>query len=133
DDDYTGSGKLLGRKAIITGGDSGIGRAVAIAFAKEGADVAIVYLDEHDDAKKTKSRIEAHETKCALIAGDIGEPSFCHEAVKEAVDALGGLNILVNNAAEQHPQEDLEDITGAQLERTFRTNVFSMFYMTQSA
>lgn len=133
DGEYTGSGKLTGKKALITGGDSGIGRAVAIAFAKEGAEVAIVYLDEHGDAEETQGRVEAQGRKCVTISGDIGEEAFCVNAVNKAVEALDGLNILVNNAAEQHPQESLEDISSAQLERTFRTNVFSMFYMTKAA
>jgi NAD(P)-dependent dehydrogenase (short-subunit alcohol dehydrogenase family) len=133
DEKYKGSDKLLGRRALITGGDSGIGRAVAIFYAKEGADVAIVYLSEHEDAEETKRQVEKYGRRCLLIAGDIGDENFCREAVKRTVDALGGLDILVNNAAEQHPVESIEDITAAQLERTFRTNIFSMFYLTKAA
>jgi NAD(P)-dependent dehydrogenase (short-subunit alcohol dehydrogenase family) len=128
-----GSGKLSGKVSLITGGDSGIGRAVAIAFAKEGADVGIVYLDEHDDAKETKRLVEEHGARCVLIAGDIGDEAFCRRAVARVVKALGGLDILVNNAAEQHPQEKITDISAEQLERTFRTNIFSMFYLTKAA
>jgi NAD(P)-dependent dehydrogenase (short-subunit alcohol dehydrogenase family) len=130
---YQGSGKLAGRGALITGGDSGIGRAVAVAFAKEGADVAIVYLNEHDDAKETRRLVEEAGRKCVLIAGDIGNESFCKEAVQQALSELGHLEVLVNNAAEQHPQESILDISAEQLERTFRTNIFSMFYMVKAA
>lgn len=130
---HRAAGKLEGRRAIVTGGDSGIGRAVAIGFAKEGADVCILYLDEHEDAGETSARVEAEGRRCLAMAGDIGEPAWCEEAVARAVDELGGLDILVNNAAEQHPQERLEDISEAQLERTFRTNIFSMFHMTKAA
>ena len=133
DDKYRGSGKLEGKVALITGGDSGIGRAVAIAFAKEGANVAIAYLNEHDDAKETKQLVEKQGRKCFTIAGDIGDESFCQQIVQQTVDALGKLDVLVNNAAEQHPQESIEDITAEQLERTFRTNIFSMFYLTKAA
>ena len=133
DDKYRGSGKLQGKVALITGGDSGIGRAVAIAFAKEGADVAIAYLNEHDDAKETKNLVEQQGRKCFTIAGDIGSESFCQQLVQQTVDTLGKLDILVNNAAEQHPQQSIEDITAEQLERTFRTNIFSMFYLTKAA
>jgi NAD(P)-dependent dehydrogenase (short-subunit alcohol dehydrogenase family) len=130
---YQGSGKLQGKVALITGGDSGIGRAVAIAFAKEGADVAIVYLNEHEDAKETKHLVEKEGRQCLTIAGDIGSETFCQQAVQQTVDALGDLDILVNNAAEQHPQESIEDISAEQLEKTFRTNIFSMFYLTKAA
>lgn len=133
DAQYRGSGKLQGKVALITGGDSGIGRAVAIAFAKEGADVAIMYLNEHDDAKETKRLVEAQGQKAITIAGDIGDESFCQLAIQQAVDELGKLDILVNNAAEQHPQKSIEDISAQQLERTFRTNIFSMFYLTKAA
>jgi NAD(P)-dependent dehydrogenase (short-subunit alcohol dehydrogenase family) len=132
-DDYRPAKKLEGLVAIITGGDSGIGRAVAIAFAKEGADVAIVYLDEHDDARDTKERIEQLGRQCITLAGDVGDPSFCDDAVSVTVDEFGKLDILVNNAAEQHPQESLLDITPEQLERTFRTNIFAYFYMAREA
>lgn len=133
DPQYRGSGKLQGKVALITGGDSGIGRAVAIAFAKEGADVAIMYLNEHDDAKQTKQMVEEQGQRAVAIAGDIGDESFCQQAVQQAVDEFGKLDILVNNAAEQHPQESIEDISAEQLERTFRTNIFSMFYLTKAA
>lgn len=133
DPQYRGSGKLQGKVALITGADSGIGRAVAIAFAKEGADVAIMYLNEHDDAKQTKQMVEEQGQRAVAIAGDIGDESFCQQAVQQAVDEFGKLDILVNNAAEQHPQESIEDISAEQLERTFRTNIFSMFYLTKAA
>lgn len=133
DPTYKGSGKLANKVAIITGGDSGIGRAVAIAFAKEGADIAIVYLNEHDDAKETKSKVEQHGKKCILIAGDVGDENFCQKAVEQTVKELGALDILVNNAAEQHPQPGIEKISKEQLERTFRTNIFSYFYFAKAA
>ncbi len=131
--DYLGSGKLQGKVAIITGGDSGIGRAVAIAFAKEGADVAICYLNEDKDARDTAGDVEQEGRKCLLIRGDIGDEGHCREAVERAVKELGRLDILVNNAAEQHPKKKIEEITSEQLERTFRTNVFAMFQMTKAA
>lgn len=130
---YKASGKLAGKKAIITGGDSGIGRAVALLFAKEGADVAIVYLDEHGDANETKGLIEAQGRKCLLYAGDIGHEDVCKDIVGKVMSAFGTLDILVNNAGEQHPQKSLSQITSAQLEKTFRTNIFSYFYMTKMA
>ncbi|MFC7371767.1 SDR family oxidoreductase [Fictibacillus iocasae] len=130
---YKGSGKLENKTALITGGDSGIGKAVAIAFAKEGCDVAIVYLDEESDAEETKQQVEQEGRKCLLFAGDIGDDSFCQKVVKQTTESLGGLDILVNNAAEQHPQEGIEQITADQLEKTFRTNIFSMFYLTKAA
>lgn len=130
---YKGSEKLLGRTAIITGGDSGIGRAAAVCYAAEGADVVIVYLDEHEDAKETKRLVEAEGRECVLIAGDIGEEEFCMDVVKQTVNNFGKLDILVNNAAEQHPQDRIEDITKEQLEKTFRTNIFSFFYLTKAA
>ena len=132
-DGYRGSGKLEGKVALVTGGDSGIGRAVAVHFAREGADVAVVYLDEHEDAQATQTMLEGEGRRCVLIAGDIGDQAFCRQAVEHTVQALGGLNILVNNAAEQHPQEEITDITPEQLERTFRTNIFGMFYLVQAA
>ncbi|WP_042280754.1 SDR family oxidoreductase [Candidatus Protochlamydia sp. R18] len=131
--DLKGSGKLFNQVAIITGGDSGIGRAVAISFAKEGADIVVVYLNEHKDAEETKKLVEEKGRKCLLIAGDIGQNSFCQSAIKETIQAFGKLNILVNNAAEQHPQDSIEDITEEQLEKTFRTNVYSLFFMTKTA
>jgi NAD(P)-dependent dehydrogenase (short-subunit alcohol dehydrogenase family) len=133
DSQYRGSDKLQGKVALITGGDSGIGRAVAIAYAKEGADVAIAYLDEHEDAKETKEQVEQEGRRCLAIAGDIGDEPFCQRAVQQTVDELGQLDILVNNAAMQQPQESIEKISAEQLERTFRTNIFSMFFMTKAA
>lgn len=130
---YRGSGKLEGKTAIITGGDSGIGKAAAVCFAAEGADIAIVYLDEREDAEETRRLIEAEGRSCLLIQGDVGEEDFCRDAVERTVGAYGKLDILVNNAAEQHPQPGLENITQEQLERTFRTNIFSFFYMTKAA
>jgi NAD(P)-dependent dehydrogenase (short-subunit alcohol dehydrogenase family) len=133
DREYRGSGKLEGKVALITGGDSGIGRAVAYAFAAEGADLAILYLDEHEDAKETQRRVESKGRRCLLIAGDVGDEPFCKEAVDRTVRELGRLDVVVNNAAEQHQQENLEDISAEQLERTFRTNVFSHFFITKAA
>lgn len=133
DPQYTGSDKLKNKVALITGADSGIGRAVAIAFAKEGADVAIVYLNEHDDAKETKQFVESLGRRAVAIAGDVGDEAFCQQAVQQTVDEFGKLDILVNNAAEQHPQKSIEDISKEQLERTFRTNIFSMFFLTKAA
>lgn len=130
---YRGSGKLEGKVALITGGDSGIGKATAIAFAKEGADIAIVYLSEHNDAEETKAQVKDEGVRCLTISGDVGDESFCQEAVSQTVNELGGLDILVNNAAEQHPQDRIENITTEQLEKTFRTNIFSMFHMTKAA
>jgi NAD(P)-dependent dehydrogenase (short-subunit alcohol dehydrogenase family) len=132
-EEYRASGKLEGKVALITGGDSGIGRAVAISFAKEGADVAIVYLDEHDDALSTKQRIEQVGRRCITIAGDVGDPAFCGDAVSLTIEEFGKLDVLVNNAAEQHPQDSLLEITPEQLERTFRTNIFAYFYMAREA
>ena len=131
--DYRAAGKLEGRAALITGGDSGIGRAVAIGFAKEGADVAIVYLEEHEDAESTRTLVEERGRRCITIAGDIGDEAFCRDAVARTVEAFGKLDLLVNNAAEQHPQDRLEDISTEQMERTFRTNIFGMFQMTKAA
>jgi NAD(P)-dependent dehydrogenase (short-subunit alcohol dehydrogenase family) len=132
-DNYRGSGKLQGKTALITGGDSGIGRAVAVHFAREGADVAIVYLNEDQDAQDTKKMVEAEGKTCLLIPGDIREESFCKEAVSKVIDQFGKLNILVNNAAEQHPKDDIREITREQLEKTFTTNIFSFFHFTQAA
>ncbi|MFC3040643.1 SDR family oxidoreductase [Virgibacillus xinjiangensis] len=131
-DDYQGSGKLEGKVAIITGGDSGIGRAVSVHYAKEGADVAIVYLDEHGDAEETKNLVEKEGRKCLLIDGDVGNQSFCEAAATEVLDKLGRIDILVNNAGEQHPQGSFMDISSEQMERTFRTNIFSMFHMIKA-
>jgi NAD(P)-dependent dehydrogenase (short-subunit alcohol dehydrogenase family) len=128
-----GTGKLAGRVAIITGGDSGIGRATAVAFAKEGASVAIVYLNEHKDAEETKKLVENERGKCLLIPGDVGDENFCRKVVEQTVKQFGKLTTLVNNAAEQHPKKTLEEISKEQLERTFRTNIFSYFYMAKAA
>jgi NAD(P)-dependent dehydrogenase (short-subunit alcohol dehydrogenase family) len=133
DANYQAGGKLAGKTAIITGADSGIGKSVAIYFAKEGADIVIVYLEEHQDAEETKQLIEAEGRKCLLYAGDIGNEEFCKEIVNNTITEFGKLDILVNNAAEQHPQPSLLNITSAQLEKTFRTNIFSYFYMTKMA
>jgi NAD(P)-dependent dehydrogenase (short-subunit alcohol dehydrogenase family) len=130
---YRGSGKLEGKRALITGGDSGIGRAVAILFAREGADVAIAYLDEHFDANETKRAVEAEGRTCFLFPGDLGELDYIKGLVSDTLEALGGLDILVNNAAEQHVEEDFEHVDPEQLERTFRTNVLSMFHLTREA
>jgi NAD(P)-dependent dehydrogenase (short-subunit alcohol dehydrogenase family) len=130
---YKGSGKLRSKVALITGGDSGIGRAVAIAFAKEGANVAIAYLNEHEDARETKRQVEQEDRACVLISGDVGDEQHCRDVVEQTVKQLGRLDIVVNNAAEQHPQEKLEEITAEQLDRTFRTNIFSYFYLTKAA
>lgn len=128
-----GSGKLINKVALITGGDSGIGKAVALAYAREGADIAILYLDEHGDAEETKKLIQAKGRKCILVPGDIGEDTFCKDAVTKIIKELGKIDILVNNAAEQHPQNSIEDITTQQLEKTFRTNIFAMFYMVKAS
>ena len=130
---YRGSGKLEGRRALITGGDSGIGRAVAVLFAMEGADVSIVYLDEHDDAEETARMVEEYDRRCLPIACDIREERHCQTAVERTTEALGGLDILINHAGEQHPRDNFEDISEHQLERTFRTNVYSMFFLTKAA
>ena len=129
---YPGSGRLAGKVALVTGADSGIGRAVAALFAREGADVAIVYLCEHDDAAKTRQIVEAEGRRAITMAGDLGDKGFCDRVAKETVDRLGGIDILVNNAGEQHPDEDIRDISEQQLKRTFQTNIFSMFFLTQA-
>jgi NAD(P)-dependent dehydrogenase (short-subunit alcohol dehydrogenase family) len=130
---YVGSGKLKGKVALITGGDSGIGRAVAVAFAKEGADLAIIYLYEERDALETANYIEELGAQCLLLEGDVREADFCRAAVKETVSTYGRLNVLANNAGVQFPQESLLDISDEQLEVTFRTNIFSFFYLTRAA
>ena len=130
---YRGSGKLEGKAALITGGDSGIGRAVAVLYAREGADVAVVYLDEHEDAEETRRAIEAEGRRALLIPGDVTDSSFCRDAVEQVVKAFGKLDILVNNAAFQQHAEKLEDITDEQLDRTFRTNIYGYFYMARAA
>ena len=129
---YRGVQKLAEKVALISGGDSGIGRAVAIGFAKEGADVAITYLDEHDDAAETLRLIEVTGQRGLIVPGDIGNPDFAREAVGQVVQAFGRIDILVNNAAEQHVRERLEDLPDDQLERTFRTNIFGQFYLTRA-
>jgi NAD(P)-dependent dehydrogenase (short-subunit alcohol dehydrogenase family) len=132
--DYKGSGKLDGRAALITGGDSGIGRAVAVLYAREGADVAIVYLpEEQSDAEVTESAVVAEGRRCLLVPGDVRDPDFCEAAVHATVDAFGFIDILVNNAAYQHHQASIEDVTDEQFERTFRTNIFGYFYMARAA
>ena len=131
--DYVGSGKLKGKVAIVTGGDSGIGRAVSVAFAKEGADVVAVYVDEIKDAEETGRLVEAAGQQCELIAVDLGSEEAAVQVVERTMKKFGHLEILVNNAGEQHPQDELGKITAQQLERTFRTNVFAMFYLTKAA
>lgn len=131
--EYLAAGKLRDQVAIITGGDSGIGRAVAVAFAKEGAHVAVVYLNERQDAEETRRLVEEQDRRCLLIEGDVGDSAFCREVVERTVDEFGRLDILVNNAAEQHPVESLEEISDEQLHRTFRTNIFAYFYLTRAA
>lgn len=130
---FPSSGRLAGKTALITGGDSGIGRSCSVLFAHEGANVAIVYLEEDGDANETKRVIEEKGGRALLIKGDIASPAFCKSAVDRTIKEYGGLAVLVNNAAEQHPQHDLRDISPEQLERTFRTNIFGYFYMTQAA
>jgi len=130
--DYKGSNKLEGKVALITGGDSGIGRATSVHFAREGADVAIIYLNEHSDAEATKKLVEQEGKQCLLIDGDIGDATFCETAVNKTLDTFNKVDILVNNAAEQHPQNDFLNISDQQMEKTFRTNVFSMFYLTKA-
>ena len=130
---YRAAGKLKGKVALISGGDSGIGRAVAAAFAKEGAEVALLYLNEHDDARATSELVAAAGVRCLSIAGDVGDEAFCRAAVEQAIGAFGRLDVLVNNAGVQYPQDRLEDISSEQLERTFRTNVFGMFHLTKAA
>jgi NAD(P)-dependent dehydrogenase (short-subunit alcohol dehydrogenase family) len=131
--DYRPSGKLLNKVAIITGGDSGIGRSVAVLFAKEGADIVVVYLNEHKDARETERMVKACRRKCLLLSGDTADEEFCRQIVEKTRDNLGKLDILVNNNAEQHPQKSIVDITSQQIERTFRTNIFSYFYMSREA
>jgi len=130
---YPGSGRLKGKVAIVTGGDSGIGRATAVLFAREGAKVAIAYLEEDDDAHMTMDAIEQEGSEALGFSGDLGEPEHCKKVVQGVIDKWGRLDILVNNAGEQHPDKDITDITVEQLQRTFQTNIFSMFYMVQAA
>lgn len=133
DFNYRGSGKLKDKVAVITGGDSGIGRAAAYAFALEGANVCIAYLKEHRDARETKNWIEQHGRQCLLLSGDVGDEIFCRQIVESTIKTFGRLDVLVNNVAEEHPPEDIEKISKDQLERIFRTNIFSYFYMAKAA
>ena len=130
---YPGSDRLKGKVAIVTGADSGIGRATAVLYAREGADVAIFYLCEHEDAEITKAAVEAEGARAILVPGDLGDKAFCERAVQKVVDTFGRLDILVNNAGEQHPDKDIRDITEEQLKRTFQSNIYSMFFLTQAA
>lgn len=130
---YKGSDKLQDKVVLITGGDSGIGRAVAVLAAEEGAKIVINYLEENKDAKETCRLVEEKNVPCLAVAGDVGDEFFCKELIRKAVEEYGTVDILINNAAEQHPQKSIEDITHEQLERTFRTNIFSMFYLTKAA
>ena len=130
---YPGSGRLEGKVAIVTGGDSGIGRATAVLFAREGAKVAIAYLEEHDDARITAEAVEAEGSEALTFAGDLGDPEVAQRLVDETVGKWGRLDVLVNNAGEQHPDKDIRDITPEQLQRTFQTNVYAMFYLTQAS
>lgn len=129
--EYQGSGKLRNKVALITGGDSGIGRAIALCYAKEGADVFISYLDEHEDAKETQRMVDQLGQRCEVLAGDIGNEKFCKTLVETALNEFGQLDILVNNAAVQFPQKSIEDISAEQLLKTFSTNIFSFFYVTR--
>jgi len=130
---FAGNGRLAGKVAIITGGDSGIGRACAVLFAREGAEVALVYLEETEDAKITADAVKAEGKTALLIRGDLGEKAFCDNVVGKVVEEFGGVDVIVNNAAEQHPQEEITDISAEQLQHTFQTNLFGYFYLTQAA
>ncbi|MEI2455234.1 SDR family oxidoreductase [Lysobacter firmicutimachus] len=132
-DSYLGSQRLKDKVAIVTGGDSGIGRAVAVHFAREGADVAIAYLNEESDAEETERLVRKEGRQCLRIAGDVGDPEHCREIVRRTVEAYGRVDVLVNNAAEQHKVEEPEQLTPAQIERTFRTNIFAYFFMATAA
>lgn len=133
EDSYRGSGRLSGKKTIVTGGDSGIGRAVAIAFAREGADVLIAYLNEHDDAEATRKLVEAEGRQAVLVAGDLSDPPHCRAVIGQAVDAFGRIDVLVNNAAHQRSFAKIEDIPDAEWEQTFATNIHAMFYLSKAA
>lgn len=133
DNKYLSNNKLNNKVAIITGGDSGIGHAIALSFAKEGADVVIVYLNEHKDAQKVKKQVEAIGKNCLLILGDLSREKFCQKVVRETIRKFGQLNILINNAGEQHPQDSIKKITAKQMLKTFNTNIFSYFYMVKAA
>ncbi|MBO9574692.1 MAG: SDR family oxidoreductase [Sphingobium sp.] len=130
---YPGSGRLRGKVALITGGDSGIGRAIAALFAREGADIAIAYLCEHDDAQDTAAIVREEGREVLTVAADLGEKAACDKLVRKVIDKFGRLDILVNNAGEQHPDKTIEDIDEQQLRRTFQTNIFAMFFLTQAA
>ncbi|OHV08953.1 SDR family oxidoreductase [Kushneria phosphatilytica] len=130
---YRGTDKLAGKTAVITGGDSGIGRSVAVHYAREGANIVMAYLAEDQDAEDTRALVEAEGQRCVVLKGDVAEPAFCRELIERAVSEFGAINILVNNAAEQHDWDDITDITDEQLERTFRTNIFSHFYTVKAA
>jgi NAD(P)-dependent dehydrogenase (short-subunit alcohol dehydrogenase family) len=130
---FPGAGRLAGKAALITGADSGIGRAVAALFAREGADIAIAYLNEHDDAEETLNIVAAEGRRAILLPGDVGDAGYCRAAVAKTIEAFGRLDVLVNNAGEQHPDENIEDITEDQLRRTFQTNIFGMFFLVQAA
>lgn len=132
-EEYKAAGKLEGKVAVISGADSGIGRAVAVVFAKEGADIVLLYFDQPEDAEETRREVEKLGRRCLSLAGDIGDAAFCKMVVDETMGNLGRLDILVNNAGEQHPQDRLEDISDEQWERTFRTNIFGMFLLTKAA
>ena len=130
---YVGSGKLNGKVAIVTGGDSGIGRSTAISFAKEGADIAIVYLNEHEDAEKTRAAVTEAGQRCLLFSGDLGDPACVAEVVRKTVETFGRIDVLVNNAAEQHPRDEIAEVSREQLEKTFRTNFFALFDLCRAA
>ena len=130
---YPGSGRLTGKVAVVTGADSGIGRAIAALYAREGADIAILYLCEHDDAEKTAGIVRGEGRKALTIAGDVGDKAFCESAIEQVMSEFGRIDVLVNNAGEQHPDKDITDITEQQLRRTFQTNIFGMFFMVQAA
>lgn len=132
-DDYKGSGKLTDKVAIISGGDSGIGRATAVHFAREGAHIVIIYLEEDEDAKATRELIRKEERRCLLLKGDVGDRDFCVQAIQDTLQEFGQLDIVINNAAEQHSKESLEEISAEQLQKTFRTNFFGYFYLAQAA
>ena len=129
---YPGSGRLQGKVAIITGGDSGIGRAVAVLFAREGADLTLVYLEEDEDARQTAQAVADEGRQALLICGDLGSPDFCRDVVTQTIARYGRIDILINNAGEQHPDREITDITEQQLRRTFQTNIFAMFFLTQA-
>jgi NAD(P)-dependent dehydrogenase (short-subunit alcohol dehydrogenase family) len=130
---YIGSEKLLDKVALITGADSGIGRSVAVLFAREGADVAVAYLDEHDDAKETKRAVENEGRRCILLSGDVADPEFCKDAVKRTIEGLGKLDVLVNNAAFQEHVNSLEELTDEHFDRTIKTNLYGYFFMVKAA